>query len=158
MIQHTIFRRFTTTRPRKEGQSLPPTRLRRRRTTTYRLIVITLVIIASYTFHVSRRESQDVQHMDWTSIKSGHSTSMVDVFSSSISAESTPYQTPSHAKRVEQQLALEPVPDTRRDSLHVHSLAHLSSASCPRYPTNYTLESCSGRSRALGWKNFGTLA
>jgi hypothetical protein len=68
--------------------------------------------------------------MDWTSIKSGqdmpaaHSTSMVDVFSSSISAESTLYQTPIHAKRVEQQLALESVPDTRRHSLHVQSLAH----------------------------------
>src|SRR5271170_5961818 len=131
MIQHTIFRRFTTTRPPKEGQSLPPIQLRRQRTITYRLIAITLVIIASYAFHVSRRESQDVQNMDWTSIKSGqdipaaHSTStMVDVFSSSTSAESTPDQTPIHAKRVEQQFALEPVPDTQRHSPHVHSLAH----------------------------------
>src|SRR5438874_1663063 len=129
MIQHTIFRRFTTTRPPKEGQSFPPTQLRRRRTTTYRLIIITLVIIASYAFHVSRRESQDVQNMDWTSTKSGqdmpaaHSTSVVDVSSSSISAENPPYQTPIHAERVEQQVALEPVPDTRRHSPRVHSLA-----------------------------------
>src|SRR5947207_14360667 len=99
MIQHTaIFRRFAPTRPPKEGQSLPPTRLRRRYTTTYyRLIIITLVFLASYTFHFSRRQSQDVQNVHGTSIKSGqdmapaHSTSMADVFSTSISAESSPY-------------------------------------------------------------------